>query len=230
MKILIIEDDHKIVETLVLTLIVRWPDAMVVSSNLGEKGIKMVESETPDIVVLDLGLPDISGFDVLKSIRLFSKVPVVILTARAEEADIVKGLELGADDYITKPFRQMELLARLKALMRRQTLSMENSTEDEHISAGKISLSPITRQVTVGSSKIDLTATETLILQRLMKNAGNIVTHGSLAEAVWGSDYPNSADSLKVYIRRLREKIEAEPSEPRIILAKPGVGYLLAGQ
>ena len=121
MKVLVIEDDKEIVDAISLAFQIRWPEAKVISTRLGQKGVELVESESPDIVILDLGLPDIAGFEVLRQIRLFSAVPTIILTVRAEEADVVKGLEWGADDYITKPFRQLELLARVKSMIRRHT-------------------------------------------------------------------------------------------------------------
>lgn len=127
MKILIIEDDQEIVDAVSLAFQIRWPEDNLVSTHLGEKGLEMVESENPDVVILDLGLPDISGFEVLKQTRLFSDVPILILMVRADEADIVKGLEWGADDYVVKPIRQLELLSRIKALTRRKVpLAEEN--------------------------------------------------------------------------------------------------------
>ena len=223
MKVLIIEDDGEIVEAISLAFQIRWPEAGVVSTRLGEKGISLVETESPDIVILDLGLPDINGFEVLRQIRLFSRVPIIILTVRADEADIVKGLEWGADDYIVKPFRQLEFLARVKALIRRQS-----PEEEEILVSGPMRLDPTTGQLHYDRKEIALTISESRIFGHLMKNAGRIVTHSSLAEAVWGNDYPGSADSLKVHIRRLREKVEANPSNPQVILTKTGVGYFLA--
>lgn len=226
MKVLIIEDDRDIVETISLALQIRWPEAMVVSTHLGEKGIELVESENPDIVILDLGLPDISGFEVLKQVRLFSSVPVVILTVRAEEADIVKGLEWGADDYVAKPFSQLELLARIRAQIRGQM----HSREERPLVCGPLRYDPSTRQLHYGEKEISLTRTEGHILHHLLKNAGRVVTYAGLSEDVWGTDYPGAADSLKVHIRRLREKVEEDPSHPQLILTKSGVGYLLARQ
>ena len=223
MKVLIVEDDKEIVDAITLAFQIRWPEAKVVSTRLGRKGVELVESENPDIVILDLGLPDISGFEVLNQTRLFSHVPIIILTVRADEADVVKGLEWGADDYILKPFRQLELLARVKALIRRQTPS-----EEESLSSGPLRLEATSGQLYLDGKEIALTITESRILAHLMRNAGHVVTHSSLAEAVWGNDYPGAADSLKVHIRRLREKIEANPSQPKFILTKAGVGYYLA--
>ena len=224
MKILIIEDDPDIIEEVSLALKIRWPEVHLVSTVSGEKGVEMVEGENPDAVILDLGLPDINGYEVLKQIRLFSNTPVIILTVRGEESDIVKGLEFGADDYIVKPFRQLELLARLKAVVRRQ----QPAERDTPMVCGMLRFDPLSRQLFKGDKEISLIGTESHIMQELMKNPGHVVLHSTLAEAVWGTDYPDSADSLKVHIRRLREKVEADPSEPEFILTKSGVGYLLA--
>ena len=223
MKVLVIEDDKEIVDAISLAFQIRWPEAKVISTRLGQKGVELVESEAPDIVILDLGLPDISGFEVLRQIRHFSAVPTIILTVRAEEADVVKGLEWGADDYITKPFRQLELLARVKSMIRRHT-----TAEESTLTYGPLRLESETAQLHMGDKEIALTVTENHILAHLMKNAGHVVTHSNLAEAVWGDDYPGATDSLKVHIRRLREKIEEDPGKPRIILTKTGIGYFLA--
>jgi two-component system KDP operon response regulator KdpE len=224
MKVLIIEDDRDIVEAISLAFQIRWPEAQLVSTHLGERGIDLVESEAPDIVILDLGLPDISGFDVLKQVRSFTEVPIIILTVRAEEADIVKGLEWGADDYVVKPFRQLELLARVRALIRRQS----PPGEEPPVTCGPLRYDPSSCQLFHGEKEIFLTRTQGEILHHLMKNAGHVATHARLAEAVWGSEYPGAIDSLKVHIRHLREKIEADPSQPKLILTKSGVGYTLA--
>jgi two-component system KDP operon response regulator KdpE len=225
MKLLIIEDDEEIIEAISLAFQIRWPEAQIISTRYGKKGVELVESEQPDIVILDLGLPDTNGFDVLRRVRLFSEVPIIILTVRSEEADVIKGLEWGADDYIVKPFKQLELLARIKAQIRRQ-----GQPEEERISSGPLKLDTATGQLYRNGKEINLTVTETRILGHLMRNAGYVVTHSSIAEAVWGDDYPGAADSLKVHIRRLREKIEENPSSPVFIVTKPGVGYLFAKQ
>jgi two-component system, OmpR family, response regulator VicR len=223
MKILVIEDDQQIVEAITLAFQIRWPEAKLVSTQQGEKGIELVENEKPDIVILDLGLPDINGYDVLKQIRMFSDIPILILTARTEESDIVKGLEWGADDYMIKPFRQLELLSRIKALTRRRA-SFDNEAP---LSIGQLNFNPSTGQLTYNQKEINLTPTEGRILHHLMRNAGQVVTHSSLADAVWGEDYPGAVDSLKVYIRRLREKLETEPQQPQLIITKAGIGYLM---
>jgi len=224
-KLLVIEDDDEIVEAISLAFQIRWPEAQITSTQYGKKGISLVDSESPDIVILDLGLPDINGFDVLRKIRQFSQVPIIIVTVRAEEADIIKGLELGADDYIIKPFRQLELLARIKAQIRRQ-----DQPEEEQVTSGHLKLNSVTGQLFNKGKEVNLTITETNILSHMMRNAGYVVTHSSLAESVWGDDYPGATDSLKVHIRRLREKIEENPSSPELIITKPGIGYLFSKQ
>ncbi|MBL7126007.1 MAG: response regulator transcription factor [Dehalococcoidales bacterium] len=223
MKILIIEDDQAIVEAISLTIQISWPDAKLLNTHLGERGIELLQAENPDVIILDLGLPDISGFEVLKRIRLFSDVPILILTVRSDETDIVKGLEWGADDYVIKPFRQMELLSRIKLVTRRRGAI----TEGAPLVCGELQLDPSTGQLFYREKEIKLTPTEGSIMTHLMKNAGRVVTHSRLAEAVWGVDYPDAADSLRVHIRRLRTKLESDPSDPKIVLTRAGVGYLL---
>ena len=224
MKALIIEDDPEIVASVSLAFHMGWPEARLVSTHLGKKGLEMVETESPSIIILDLGLPDVGGFEVLKQTRLFSSVPIIILTAKTEESNIVKGLEWGADDFIVKPCGQLELLARIKARVR----DKNNHHDESPISFGRLLFTPLSRQLVNGREEIKLTAIEAHIVHCLMKNAGRVTTYGRLAENVWGDDYPGSVDSLRVHVRRLREKIEADPGRPEIILTKSGIGYCIA--
>jgi len=223
-KALIIEDDPEIVESVSLAFQMLWPEAQLVSTHLGKKGIELAESETHNIIILDLGLPDISGFEVLKQVRFFSSVPIIILTVKTEEADIVKGLEWGADDYIVKPCGQLELLARVKARMR----DKNHFAEGLPLTLGSLCFNALTRQLLYGKREINLTAIEAHIIHYLMRMGGRVATYSSLAEDVWGDDYPGSVDSLRVHIRRLREKLEADPSHPQLILTKAGIGYFMA--
>jgi two-component system KDP operon response regulator KdpE len=223
-KVLLIEDDHQIVSFISVVLQMRWPEAELISTGLGEEGLDLAETENPDLVVLDLSLPDIDGFEVLRQIRLFSTVPVVILTVKADEIDLVKGFELGADDYVVKPFRQLELMARLKAQVRRKVAT----DEEGPIVSGSLRLDPSTYQLTYGSRDISLTLVEGRIMCHLMENAGHVVTHSQLAEEVWGEDHSGTVDTLRVYIRHLREKLEDDPGNPKLILTKVGIGYMLA--
>ncbi len=222
-KVLIIEDDQEIVDSISLAFEKDWPEAMLVSTRMGEEGIELVETESPDIVILDLGLPDIDGLDVLKAIRLFSSVPVVVLTVRGEEKDVIRGLDYGANDYIAKPFRKSELLSRLKAQVRKQTAGDQESP----VICGPLHLDPSTHQLTYGAREISLTAVESRILEHLMRNAGHVTTYSRLTEAVWGEDYPGAIESLRVYIGYLRAKLEVDPKKPNIIRTKAGVGYSL---
>jgi two-component system KDP operon response regulator KdpE len=223
-KVLIIEDNPQIVNSISLALEAEWPHAALLSTRMGEEGVDLVGTEHPDVVVLDLGLPDRDGLDVLQEIRLFSSVPVVVLTVRQEEQDTTRALGLGANDYITKPFKMKELLARLKVQLRRQT----PSGEDAPIIYGPLRLDPATFELTYGSREISLTVVEGHILRQLMLNAGRVVTYTRLAEAVWGDeDYPGAVVTLRTYIRQLRQKLQSAPSDPKLILTKASVGYSL---
>lgn len=224
LTVVLIEDDVEIIEAVTLTFKIRWPQATFLSTDSGQEGITLVEKNNPDLVILDLGLPDTSGYNVLKEIRRFSHVPVIILTARGEETDIVRGLELGADEYIVKPFRQMELLARVKAVLRRQ----EAVSEELPLAIGSMTLGPSIRDLTLKGKKINLTRTEGIVLGQLMRHVGHPVSHAILAKALWGEEYPGAAESLKVYVRHLREKIEENPSDPKLLLTRIGAGYQLA--
>lgn len=223
-KILIIEDDREIVDSISLAFEKDWPEAEILSTGMGEDGVDLVEAENPDIVILDLGLPDINGFEVLMQLRLFSSVPVIVLTVREAEDDVARALEWGADDYITKPFKKKELLARLKAQLRKQT-----SPDDETPTVyGSLRFDPATAQLKYGERDVSLTIIEGRIIRYLMKYPGQVVTHSRLAEAVWGEDYDGATVSLRSHIRRLRKKIELDPGNPRVILTKSGIGYSLA--
>lgn len=225
-KMLIIEDSEDVVEAISVALQIRWPQLEIFSTGEGEEGIDLVAKKSPDMVILDLGLIDMSGFEALKRIRLFSNIPIIILTVRGDEADIIKGLELGADEYIVKPFRQLELLARIKAIARR-LYATEGGCP---IICGQFYFDPSNRTVRYDGKNVVLTHTESIILLKLMQNVDIVVTHSKLAEDIWGNSYPEAASSMKVYIRRLRKKIEPDPSHPRLILTKPGLGYLFARQ
>ncbi len=220
--ILIVEDFAEITEAITLSFKIRWPEARIVSSASGAAGIEMAETESPDVVILDLGLPDISGFDVIKRIRSFSTIPILVLTVRSEETSVVKALESGADDYVVKPFKQLELLARVQALIRRQAVN-----PDAELTAGQLKYNTANHVLYKSGREVNITRTEGIILAQLMRSAGNVVTHAALADAIWGSSDPDAEKSIKVHIRRLREKLEDDPAKPRLIGTKAGVGYFL---
>ncbi len=224
MKVLVIEDDNDIIDTINLAFRVGWPEVALVSSTDGEKGVEMVKTESPDIVILDLGLPDINGYEVLCQVREFSDVPIVILTVITEENDVIKCLEAGADGYITKPFRKMELLARIRTILRRQNPADMESP----LTCGPLRYDPSMHQFYYDEKELNLTITEADILYQLMKQPGRVVDHSSMAKAVWGNDYPGAANTIKVHIRHLREKLEEDPGNPRIIMTRSGIGYSLA--
>lgn len=223
MKVLIIEDDEDTVESVRIAFTMRWPSAHLASTHMGKTGIDLAQREAPDIIILDLGLPDMSGFDVLKQIRLFSSVPIIIVTVKGEERDVVRGLELGADDYTTKPCRQLELLARVNARMRDRNVS----TEEPALSFGLLHLSPMTHQFFYGEREIRLTAIETKIMKYLMSAGGRVATYSGLAYHVWGDEYHGHVDTVRVHVRQLRKKLEADPNHPQLILTKRGLGYFL---
>jgi two-component system response regulator VicR len=223
MKVLVIEDDREVAEAIRLIFHIRWPSAEVVFAERGTQGIELSETEAPDIIILDLWLPDITGFEVLKQIRLFSAVPIIVVTVSAEEQDIVKGLEWGADDYLVKPFRQLELLSRVRAVMRRGLLLADEPV----LIWGGLRLSPTTQQLFCGEQQVDLTQIEARILQLLMRNAGGVVTHSGLSQHVWGDGHYDASNSLKVHIYRLRRKLQALCDQPKLIGTRRGVGYCL---
>ena len=221
MKILIIEDDKSIAETFSLACKIRWPEANVISANTGREGIAKVGDEAPDAVILDIGLPDISGFDVLQQIRSFSEVPIMVSTVRSGENDIIKAHELGADAYVVKPFSQLEFLSRLKALLRRKVDGMEY----EPIVRGSLRYSPSMSRLLYNNKSIILTRTEGLLLYELMKNENLVLSNTFLAEKIWGDSYHNSDNNIRSYIMRLRKKIENDPDHPQLILTKVRQGY-----
>jgi two-component system KDP operon response regulator KdpE len=224
MKLLIIEDDPRIQEIISVYCEMIWPEVKVVPSFQGKRGLELSESEKPDVIILDLGLPDMDGMEVLKEIRSSSDVPVIILTVRSEETDKVKGLEFGADDYMVKPFSPAELLARVRAVLRRtEAPPLEG---EPLISFGELTIDPTGKKVTLGGRKIRLTPTEYDLLYHLAQNAGKTLTHEFLLSRIWGEECINSPGRLKVYIRKLRVKMEKDPRNPQLILTRKR-GYLL---
>lgn len=220
MKTLIIEDDANIVEAVSLCLQLRWPEVVISVAPEGIKGIQALESESFDIVILDINLPDINGFEVLTKLRSFSNVPVLILTVRGKEEDQAKGLEMGADDYIVKPFRPRDLIARVNAALRRSRLS-QGSQPPHSIVRGKLTLELTTNEVWLGEETAKLTPTESRLLYVLMSNTEHTLSAEQLLQEVWGKQLQD--DTVRTYIRRLRDKLKDRP--PRIILNERGGGY-----
>jgi two-component system KDP operon response regulator KdpE len=224
MRILVIDDEPDVIESVRLGFTLQWREIDVIGAASGESGLDAVEHERPDIVLLDIGLPDLDGFEVLRQIRAFSDVPVVMLTAHDDSMDKVKGLELGADDYVTKPFNHLELMARVKAVLRRLDMPAPASRAPS-FRAGDLEVDFARQEARVKGERIDLTPTEYKLLYHLVRNPGHILQHGTLLAKVWGREYVDEVDYIRVYIRRLREKLGDNPDNPRYIRTERGLGY-----
>ena len=224
MKVLVIEDDPGIVEVVFLCFQLRWSGTSLISAANGTKGLELVETESPDVVILDIGLPDIDGYQVLREIRRFSDVPVLMLTVRGEDTNIAKGLELGADDYITKPFSHIELIARVQAVLRRvQGVSVTD--ENQLFSSGKLAVDFARNEILLDKKPVKLTSTERKLLYYLIRNEGRILSHESLLAKIWGETYIDARDLLRVHIQHLRQKLGDSTESPSIIVTEHGMGY-----
>jgi two-component system KDP operon response regulator KdpE len=227
-KILIIDDEPDVTRAVKLTISIQEPDWPVIEAHDGEYGLELIELESPDLVLLDLAMPGMHGFDVLKQIRLFSNVPVIILSVTDDELEKVRGLELGADDYIVKPFGHLELLARLRSVLRR-TEGVAGPVEPIFV-CGDLRVDFNHHRVTVGGQEIKLTNTEFRLLAVLARNAGQVMPNELLLNRVWGPEAVDEVDYVKVFAYRLRRKIEPDPARPRYLLTERGVGYWLAAE
>ncbi len=223
MKVLVVDDEPDVIEVVNLCFGLRWPEADVVSAKCGEEALRSLERDPPDLVLLDIVLPGIDGFEVCREIRRISDVPIVMVSARDSEVDKVRGLEMGADDYITKPFSHLELLARVRAVLRRYQNQLP--AVGETFESGDLRVDYASRQVTVSDKLVRLTPTEYSLLFHLTRNAGRVLPHHTLLAKVWGREYTDEIDYLKVYIRRLRQKLEGGPEHIGQIISERGVGY-----
>ncbi len=224
MKILIVDDDKNIVEAIDIGFQLQWQEVEVLTASDGEKGLEMFYEHNPDLVLLDVMMPYKDGYSVLKEIRLTNDVPIIMLTARGEELDKVKGLEMGADDYMIKPFSHLELFARIKAVLRRTQMHAPVSIKPSFTS-GDISINFENREIIKDGQSIKTTPTEYNLLFVLARNANRVVTFEGLLDKVWGPEYRSQLDYLKTYISRLRKKLEDEPEHPRYLLTERGLGY-----
>jgi two-component system KDP operon response regulator KdpE len=224
MRILVVDDESDVVESIRLGFDIQWREVEVLGAANGEAALDAVEREAPDIVLLDVGLPDVDGFTVLTRIRAFSDVPVVMLTARDDAMDKVKGLELGADDYVTKPFNHLELMARVRAVLRRHDMPAPASRAPSFRS-GDLEVDFARQEARLRGERVDLTPTEYKLLYHLVRNAGHVLQHGTLLAKVWGREYVDEVDYVRVYIRRLREKLGDDPEHPRYIQTERRLGY-----
>jgi len=231
MKMLIIEDNNEIVEIVAQTLELRWPEASLVSTNLGNVGVELAEKESPDLIILDLGLPDTDGFQVLRKIRGFSKVPVVILTVRGDETDKIEGLEIGADDYIIKPFSPGEFIARLKAALRRsQTSETTTDVIEKHFIKGNVRIDFQRWYVSIGDKPIRLSLSEYDLLYLLVKNEGQVMSKKLLIEKVWGPAHIDDTEYIEAYINSLKEILDKASSHTLRILDVDNIGYRFVSQ
>ncbi len=228
-RILVVDDELAIQRILRRSLMVNGYEVVVAQD--GRQAIEIVMHQVLDLILLDLCLPGESdGLDVCKQVRSFApKLPIIVLSALTEEKQKVQALDLGADDYLTKPFSNDELLARVRACLRRVAVAgqgNEQTVDTLQSEDGYIHMNIASRQVRVGEREIRLTPTEFELLHQLLLYAGKVLTHRSLLQAVWGPEYGEEADYLRVYIRQLRIKVEADPSRPKYILTDPGIGYV----
>jgi DNA-binding response OmpR family regulator len=223
MKVLVVDDEPDVIEVVNLCFGLRWPEADVTSAKTGEEALRLLEQDPPDLLLLDIVLPGIDGFEVCQEVRRISDVPIVMVSARDSEVDKVRGLEMGADDYITKPFSHLELLARVRAVLRRYQNQLP--AVGEVFDSGDLRVDYASRQVTVGGKLVRLTPTEYSLLFHLTRNAGRVLPHHTLLAKVWGREYTDEIDYLKVYIRRLRQKMEGDPENIGQIISERGVGY-----
>lgn len=229
MKVLIIEDSADLIETVALTLELRWPEANLISTSHGEKGVELVKKQPPDIIILDLGLPGMDGFEVLRQIRSFSNVPVIILTGRDDEGAKIKGLELGADDYVVKPFSAGEFLARVKAALRHcQTPAKKAKVGKNIFIKGSLRIDFASREVRVDDKPIRLTRSEYDLLYQLVRNEGKVLSSQMLLDKVWGPEYTTDTEYVKVYIESLRKSLKDPAGNPKIILNVGDTGYKFA--
>lgn len=217
---LIIDDEPQIQRLLTVMLEAQGYRVNVASS--GKDGLAASAQRRHDLIILDLGLPDLSGVSVLKQLREWTQTPVIILTVQDAEAEKIEALDSGADDYVTKPFNSGELLARLRAALRRAD---KGKTEEPVLHFGNLTINLAARRVTRDGQTVKLTATEYALLKLFVQHAGKVLTHRHLLREVWGPDQENETQYLRVYVQRLRDKLEADPESPVFFLTEPGVGY-----
>lgn len=222
-KVLVVDDEKLIVKGIRFSL---EQDGMEVDCAYdGEEAFRMAQENTYDMILLDVMLPKMDGFEVCQAIREFSDMPIVMLTAKGDDMDKILGLEYGADDYITKPFNILEVKARIKAIMRRTQNSKPREKNTSVIEQGELKLECDSRRLYIRGNEINLTAKEFDLLELLVKNENKVYSREDLLNLVWGYEYPGDVRTVDVHVRRLREKVESNPSEPKFIHTKWGVGY-----
>jgi two-component system, OmpR family, KDP operon response regulator KdpE len=222
--ILLIEDEQEIRRFLRVSL--GGQGYHLIESAGGRDGVMQAASQQPDLIILDLGLPDIDGMDVIRQVREWSQMPIIVLSARGQEHQKVDALDAGADDYLTKPFSVVELVARIRVALR-HIVQDSGVAEGAIFTAGDLRVDLARRQVFIGEREIHLTPIEYRLLTMMIKHAGKVITHKQLLKEVWGPDSVYETHYLRVYMAQLRRKIEIDPAQPRFILTEPGVGYRL---
>ena len=221
--VLVVEDERSFVEALQIGLAREGFDVAVAVD--GVEALEQFEAQQPDVVLLDVMLPRISGIDVCRQIRKFSQVPIIMVTAKGGEIDTVVGLEVGADDYVTKPYRIRELVARIRAVLRRADGDASGEIPTTALAIGEVALDPDEHRVTVNGDIVSLPLKEFELLRILLANAGRVLPRDLLIDRVWGSDYVGDTKTLDVHVKRLRAKIEPDPSAPERIVTIRGLGY-----
>jgi len=224
-KVLVIQNREEVVEDISVYLRLAWSNIEITSTAEGGKGIELVETESPDIVILGLELADMDGFKVLKEIRAFSDVPIIILTARQAEVDRAKSVEMGADEYITIPFSGINLMTTVKGILRRSTMPQFSEDRSSTFTSGNLTINFATHDVFVSGELVKLSPTEYNLLCNLVRNAGKVLSHRFLLAKTWGSDYTDDIPSLKKYIYRLRSKLKDEQNPQPMLVTQRGVGY-----
>jgi len=228
MKLLVVDDDPAICDALRVSFTFQRRDCRVIAAEDGKSGLNAFFERQPDVVVLDINMPKMNGLEVLSRIREASSTPVIMLSGRDGELDIVRALEMGADDYVTKPFSCLELVARIRAHARRVELGPQVEAEAESFSADGLSIHFPSQEVRVNGRRVALTNTEYRLLYHLVRNAGQVMPHRTLLQLAWGSE-AYGTDVVRVYVSRLRSKLEPDMSTPRYIFTKAGLGYLFMG-
>ena len=229
MKVLLIDDDPDILAAVTVGFQLEWRDCTVLTARTGETGLKLFHEHSPDVVVLAVGVPGMSAFEVLRELRRLSDMPIIMLTAPQTEANDVRGLVLGADDYVTKPFAIPTLLARMRAILRR-TESGAGSTESGAAVFGDLTIDLRNQQVWVRGTRVHVTPAEYRLLYHLTRNPNRVISNRVLCEQVWGPDWQATASDLKALVHRLRAKLGDNPREPRYIEHQRGMGYRFVGR
>jgi two-component system, OmpR family, KDP operon response regulator KdpE len=222
-RVLVIDDEPQIRRFLRTSLGAH--DFEVIDAETGADGLRRASTEHPDVIIIDLGLPDVEGIDLVRNIREWSQVPIIVLSVRAREEDKIEALDRGADDYVTKPFGMGELLARIRAALRHK---LQTAGEAPVYRSGAISVDLVKRHVTRDGAEVKLSPREYDLLRVLVQHAGRVVTHQYLLREVWGPAQEKETQYLRVYVGQIRQKLEADPAQPRLIQTEAGVGYRLA--